>query len=39
METELKLLRVYLGVHPNSESRANIEKRIVHLEKALSNDN
>ena len=39
METELHLLKVYLGVHPDSDSRANIEKRIVHLEKALSDDN
>jgi len=35
MEHELKLLKVYLGVHPNSDSRDNIEARIVELEKQL----
>jgi len=35
MENELKLLRVYLGVHPNSDSKDNIEKRINELEKQL----
>ena len=29
--SELKLLEVYLGVHPNSDSKDNIEKRINEL--------
>jgi len=36
MEHELKLLKVYLGVHPNSEIREDLEKRIAELEKQLS---
>jgi len=33
IENELKLLQVYLGVHPNSEIKDRLETRITTLQK------
>ena len=35
MEEEIKLLKVYLGVHPDTELKEVLEKRIQELEEKL----
>lgn len=35
MEQEIKLLQVYLGVHPNSEIKDSLEARIAKLKAEL----